>query len=133
MELIAWKEEYSIGNKELDDQHKKIIEIIRELHSIAEKGDDKEAIQSILNELADYTSYHFTAEEEFMEQIGYPKLEEHKSEHAYYSDEVFEGLTQFSERGGIEANNLLDFLNNWWKNHIMDEDLNYINYSRKSE
>ncbi|MCL5019543.1 MAG: bacteriohemerythrin [Patescibacteria group bacterium] len=125
MELPYWKDEYSINNEEVDTQHQKLFAIIRELVVAIEAQKDKEVLDSIMHELVNYTSYHFSSEEEFMESINYPAVdfEKHKNEHAYLTDEVFEGLNQFSNRGGIVVDDLLKFLNNWLINHILGTDL----------
>lgn len=69
------------GNEMIDAQHKELIDKINELvKSCAQKSGKLAAIRT-LGYLADYTDYHFAAEEKLQEEIQYPGLEEHKKKH----------------------------------------------------
>lgn len=69
------------GNEMIDSQHKELIEKINQLLDTCETASGKiQAIQT-LGYLADYTDYHFKAEEELQETINYPGIAEHKRQH----------------------------------------------------
>lgn len=70
------------GNEMIDSHHKELIKRANDLFESLESGEKKEKVQEMLGFLADYTTYHFSAEEELMEQIKYPKTTEHKQYHA---------------------------------------------------
>jgi len=44
MALMTWKADYSVNIKQIDDQHKKLIELINTLHDAMAKGHAKEAL-----------------------------------------------------------------------------------------
>lgn len=69
------------GNEMIDSQHKELIDKINKLLDSCELGNDKLAAVKTLDYLADYTDFHFTAEEKLQEEIEYPGIEEHKKEH----------------------------------------------------
>ncbi len=69
------------GNEMIDSQHKELIEKINSLLETCEKRDGKMAALKTLNYLADYTDFHFGAEEKLQEEINYPGIEEHKRKH----------------------------------------------------
>ena len=67
MDLLIWGHTYSIGNDLVDNQHKKLMELINTLHRI-ESGESDEDINDVLNELVNYTVYHFKSEEELQQK-----------------------------------------------------------------
>ena len=69
------------GNEMIDSQHKELITKINELLTVCENGSGKLKAIQVLNYLAEYTDFHFTAEEKLQEEIGYPGLEEHRKQH----------------------------------------------------
>ena len=76
------------GNELIDSQHKELIDKINKLLECCELGRGKiEAIKT-LDFLAEYTDYHFSAEEELQEKIGYPGIAEHKQKHEEFRKTV---------------------------------------------
>ena len=63
MPFIEWNEKYSVHIEEIDSQHKKIFSIINRLHSALKARKGKKVIGNLLDELVDYTYYHFATEE----------------------------------------------------------------------
>jgi hemerythrin len=61
--LIEWEDIYSVGIEEFDNDHKKLIELINRLHQAMLDKKAKEVLGEIINELVDYTIYHFNKEE----------------------------------------------------------------------
>ncbi len=78
---IAWSEKYSVKVKELDNQHKKLIDIINKLDNNMRQGKGKEVLGNVLNEMLDYTRVHFTAEERILRESAYPDYENHIAIH----------------------------------------------------
>nr|WP_317379272.1 hemerythrin family protein [uncultured Faecalimonas sp.] len=69
------------GNEMIDSQHKELIAKINSLVESCEKDGGKIAATKMLNYLAEYTEFHFNAEEKLQEEIAYPGIEEHKKQH----------------------------------------------------
>ncbi len=74
---IKWDDAYSLGIKNIDDQHKKLFDIVDKIFSLQESKDVKGNIRTILHELFEYIKVHFKDEEEFMKSINYPDLAYH--------------------------------------------------------
>ena len=55
------------GNEMIDSQHKELIGKINKLLDSCEAGNDKLAAVKTLDYLADYTDFHFSAEEKLQE------------------------------------------------------------------
>ena len=66
------------GNEMIDSQHKELIAKINSLVESCEKDGGKVAAIKMLDYLAEYTEFHFNAEEKLQEEIEYPGIEEHK-------------------------------------------------------
>lgn len=85
------------GNDLIDSQHKELIGKINELLKVCEtKAGYREAVK-MLEYLADYTGFHFGAEEKLQEEIAYPGIEAHKEEHKKFVkaiDELHEMLDE---------------------------------------
>ena len=69
------------GNEMIDSQHKELIAKINSLVESCEKDGGKVAVIKMLDYLAEYTEFHFNAEEKLQEEIEYPGIEEHKKQH----------------------------------------------------
>jgi hemerythrin len=127
MPLITWEEDFSVGVKEIDQQHQKMIEILNNLYNLVSANDfSDQKIGEILKELVDYADYHFSTEEKYFKQFEYEKTVEHIQIHDDYRKRVAEMKEQY-ESG--QHNNILSdlsvFLNSWWIWHINNTDKDY--------
>ena len=66
MPLFVWEDKYKVGVKEFDEQHKKLIELINKLYDAMKQGHGKDVLKSIVNDLFEYTKYHFETEEKIL-------------------------------------------------------------------
>ena len=87
-EKVHWEESYEIGIKEIDDQHKKLFDLVNKLYDLEDNANIKEEIREILYAFREYTIIHFEDEEVYMNSIGYPQLEEHKFMHEHIIDSL---------------------------------------------
>ena len=69
MPICTWNSEYSVGIDQIDKQHQKLVLLINTLFDAMKEGKGKERQGHILNELVQYTDYHFKCEEELFENI----------------------------------------------------------------
>ena len=125
MSAIEWNEVMSVGIVEFDAHHKRIVEIINRLDALLEKNDDKDQIGPILAELSNYCLYHFFAEEDAMTRCNYKLYTEHREEHIVFTEKIFQFLEDM--QGGKEdiGRDLLAFLWDWLRNHILVTDKQY--------
>jgi hemerythrin len=129
-----WKPEYSVGNRALDTQHQKLLQICKTVSSYQCDGSKSSILDfhSILNDLAYYATRHFEAEEDILLRAGYPALEEQQEEHAQYNECLVEFLCD-AINGKIERDALEAFLGKWWVNHILLSDMHYSSYVNRLE
>jgi hemerythrin len=78
---VLWDEEYSIGVKTIDNQHKKLFDLVNALYDLEDGDDVKEKLRKILYDFSDYIKTHFQNEEHYMLSIDFPYLEQHQQIH----------------------------------------------------
>lgn len=131
MELIQWTDEYSVGIKEIDNQHRGLIIIINELFTLMSEGKAKNKLDDIFDHLTDYTKKHFSAEELMLIKYAYPDIEQHKVEHKKFIEKL-EGFMSDLEKNKITVTlEVLNFLKDWLLNHILISDKKYSPHIQK--
>lgn len=122
---LEWDESLSVGNDLIDADHQKLFEIINRLRS--QDCESREALTAILNELVDYSVYHFGREEELMAKNGYTRLGKHQEEHGYFIAKVG-GIGLQLERDPLDRvrNEASEFLSLWLSSHIRTSDKDYV-------
>ncbi|MFH0891416.1 MAG: bacteriohemerythrin [Candidatus Falkowbacteria bacterium] len=124
MPLLEWKDDYSVGVEELDDQHKKMFGLINGLHdNMQTKIMDKNDLEKLLSELAAYGNNHLTTEEKYFTLYGYPLKEEHEKAHGFYREKIKNFLA--GESNHFASFEIIDFLEDWWLGHIITMDKAY--------
>jgi hemerythrin-like metal-binding protein len=126
--LIEWKDRYSVGNDGIDDDHKKIIEIINNLHSNLKNFSEQDVIKDIIARLFEYTQYHFAREESILEKANYPDLEKHRAVHRSLTEKTQELTDQLMHNSQGVPLRTMSFLKDWWIDHIIVMDLKYKKY-----
>ncbi len=126
MAFMAWTKEISVGVTMMDDDHKKLIDIINELHDGIVAGHKKEILAAVLDKLVDYTKFHFTKEEELLLKTKYLAVSSHKLEHASFVSRITNLQDRFKSAPVVMLDlELMSFLRNWLLTHIQGSDKKY--------
>ncbi len=125
MAYIEWSPEYSVGVEVFDNQHKKLVEIVNNLHESMLKGKSRSVMAEILDELIQYTVEHFQTEESLFDQHGYPKESEHRHQHKTLTDQVVAFRNEFLAGTTMISIGLLEFLRKWLVEHMQGADMAY--------
>ena len=128
MDLISWKESYNVNNAVIDQQHKRLISYINQLHTAMKEAKGKEILQKILDDLVFYTKEHFSTEEKLMEKNNYPQTTFHKMEHAKLTKEVVDLQKKYSAGKTSLTLDVMMFLKNWLNKHILESDQKYKSF-----
>ena len=130
--FVTWDNSFSVGFDSMDDQHKKLVDMINELFQACEQGviEADMAFLQIIKKALDYAETHFTDEEELLREANYPYLGEQKEQHKDFVAEVQKSIEEF-EAGNIEPDYLAKFLKNWLLNHIAVYDKRYTPYLKR--
>ena len=117
---------FETGIKLVDEEHKKLFEIIGKIHATIEEElvhDKFDSIMEIIEELRDYTRVHFSDEEEYMRKIGYEGLDKQQILHQNFIDKLKElNLDDVDDNQEEYLYDFLEFLQNWLVNHILKVD-----------
>lgn len=128
MSLIRWNDNLSVNIKVIDQQHKKLVDSINELNDAMKLGKGKEVMGKIINNLISYTATHFRTEEKYFAQFGYPDLANHKKEHDAFVQKVSEFKDKFEKGRIMMTIEVMNFLSDWLKNHILVTDKLYVEF-----
>lgn len=123
---VLWDPRYSVDVREIDDQHKKLFEIINKLDDHMRLGKGKEILGSVLREMVNYTKIHFATEERILRDSGYPDYDQHKAVHEKITDRVSTIHKEYLEGNGSHMSiETMNYLNNWLAKHILGTDQKY--------
>lgn len=123
---FAFTEKYKTGITLIDEEHKRLFEIIQATNDLANEilfNDKFDDIKNVLAELKDYTILHFNDEEAYMESVEYEGLEAQRYAHEAFVDKINEvNLDEVDgdQQGYLKG--LIDFLLGWLVNHILKMD-----------
>jgi hemerythrin len=131
MALFEWEARYSVHIDEFDNHHKKLIQLLQKLHQSMLDGQGKVIVGEILDELREYTVYHFNAEEQQMEKHNYPEYEAHKAQHKELIKQLEDLINSFKAGESGITTDTYRFLNKWLTNHIMNADKKYTTFFKE--
>lgn len=126
MPIYEWSDEYSVGIRSMDSHHKKLFDLINSLNEAMRTGQGEAVYVGIINELADYTRYHFSEEEKLMAKINYSGLESQKNAHRLFINKI-EEFKQEADKGMalFIVSPMSTTTIEWLKQHILVMDKKY--------
>ncbi len=124
---LFWKAEYMTGVAEIDDQHKILVHALNEASEKLSRDFHISTMEKIVQDLLSYAIYHFEEEETLMEKFEYERgshddYNKHLDQHRSFSAKVVEIHKSLKIGTPVPATELLDFLNQWLINHILNTD-----------
>ncbi len=126
MAVIVWTDQMSVGVEVLDQHHKRLVDLLNQLHAAIVTGDVDEVTGVVFGELVRYVFYHFAEEERLMVAAGYEDVAAHCQSHRVLAEQVRRLEREYDENpvSGI-AEETHAFLADWLVHHIGDEDMRY--------
>ena len=122
MPIVTWSDELSVNIKEVDSQHKGLVDLVNELYDAMSAGKGSATLGNILSELVKYTQIHFADEEKIMADNQYPGLPAHKIMHDNLTKQVVDFKNQFDAGKAVVSIEIMKFLRDWLANHIEGAD-----------
>lgn len=130
----SWKKEYETGNDIIDDEHKKLFEILEEAFVEVEDKDREKKIKTVLTHLYDYMKKHFSSEEHYMRTISYPNLAEHKQIHKeiiQHCNELLLSINKTDDK--LFEKKLARFIDHDMVDHMLKDDNKIVQYKDSKE
>ena len=128
MKDIVWGQILSIEVDEIDEDHRKLVDIFNILtHSLAE-GESPDYLASIIEELINCTVWHFSHEERLMLKYGYEETEKHKARHQELIKSAKEWQHKILQAEKSVTDEDIEFLEHWLVEHILTDDMRLGDY-----
>ena len=122
MDIVSWKESYSVGNEQIDHEHMVFIKIIGRVHGAVIQGKSMDDVKRIMCELEKYALFHFVSEENIMIDSAFPDVAGHKKEHEKLLN-TLDGKVKEIISGEEPPTTLISFLIDWFVLHTTSQDL----------
>jgi hemerythrin-like metal-binding protein len=121
--MIIWDPEtHGVGIREIDEQHRLLVEIINRMDSALHTGAPKVVLRGLLDELLQFTEYHFFTEEHLMRRYSFPDEAPHREGHHHLVDALLKLRDDFAVRDRHDTRSTVDFLAAWLTDHIIYSD-----------
>lgn len=129
--MFDFDAEFKLGIDAVDSEHIRLVHMLNEVHDLLSSGQKEQAQKFFGEALSSYVNDHFAHEEKFMEEIGFPHLEEHKKVHENFR-KSFYGLKPLVESGDEAAfRQALTDAFTWLLAHIGKTDKKYAKFYRE--
>jgi len=122
MSLIEWKPEYSVGNAEVDNEHRELIALINELHAAIRRHAGQNEVVEGLGEIFAQIAAHFALEEKIMRDAHYAAYDPHKNDHESLLDQLSDIIDSVEADGRYNEQRLSAHLENWFSEHFRSHD-----------
>ena len=132
MALMNWDSTLQFDIAEIDNQHKKLVELLNTLFDAMQDGRSREVLGKILNELASYTVMHFKNEEKYFEKFGFEDEVDHIAAHESFVSKVSKFKAEFDSGNATISQDLLRYLKDWITKHINVSDRKYVELFKKN-
>jgi len=126
MKQISWNERFSVGVKEIDLQHRGLLDIINQIIDSIEKENEWQTTSTILNSLINYAYNHFATEERYMKEAKYPEFLWHVGLHLEFIRKAFAFSQEISLKGPDIQREMLQYLAGWYSSHVLGIDRQYM-------
>ncbi len=126
MSLVTWSEKLSVGVPSIDNQHKKLVTLLNQLHDAMMAGKGRDTLGTVLKGLIEYTTTHFKYEEELFAKTGYADAAAHKKNHDDLVKTVLDIQKKYEQTGPAALTlQVMNFLKDWLTKHIQGTDMAY--------
>lgn len=125
--FVEWDNKYSVNIKQVDDEHKHLIDIINDLFDACTRGKEaaEEKFRLSIKDVVGYVKTHFSNEEDLMIKHNYPDYQNHKKQHELFVMKLLEEVARFEEGKQFVPNHFVRFLKEWLLEHIAVTDKAY--------
>lgn len=123
--LIHWKADLTVYSNFLDDQHKRLFEMVNDLHASFQEGQLPAAGDGAFNDLLGFFRTHFNTEEIMMQATSYPHVGEHISVHTQMLDDMHRIVGELADGSRNLSEGLFMHISKWISDHLRDHDTRF--------
>lgn len=124
MAFLSWHERFSVGHAELDQQHRRLFELVNHFDDVIQMGMPEE-LPHIVDDLIRLSEAHFRFEMGLIQDTGFPRVVEHGKTHEELLDQVRVMRRSMMVGGHVSPKAVVRFLADWLTSHILREDMEY--------
>jgi hemerythrin-like metal-binding protein len=125
MAFFDWDEKYSVGIMSIDQQHKKLFDLISNFYEAIRQKETRRAMSEVLQGFLEYAETHFSTEEDYMRKYRYPLYERHAAQHAEFVEKVTDFQARFQSGALVIPIEIANFSKDWFSGHVLGEDQRY--------
>lgn len=125
MPIMLWDKTLDIGVEAMNRDHREILDVMNELFDAQGAGNSGTSINTLVARLGEVCTLHFSREEEYMRQTGYPGFVAHKALHEKLLTRYRDFATAIRTAGGNADAAFFNFLKFWLNSHIKGLDTKY--------
>ena len=128
--LPDWSDDFSVHHEIIDQQHQMLFTLAHKAYRIANSPSSANEVKMILIEFFDYMKTHFRDEKQYMQAIGYPRLEEHRKIHRTIVADMA-GMVKNVHSVEILKEMISTIAKDWLLTHILQEDMQIEKYRKE--
>jgi hemerythrin-like metal-binding protein len=121
-DFLPWSDSLLVGHPVIDADHKGLVRCVNDLHEAMRSGRGSASLGAILHALVKYTEEHFSREEQIWRAGNPTALPSQKRSHTEFVRELRSLLSRFESGKTNMSNEVMTFLGDWLKNHILRSD-----------
>ena len=120
MGTFEWNSSLETGIAVIDEQHATLTKDINKLYYAYMDGQDKDLLCDLIHSINDYAHVHFATEAKLMAPFkeDIPNFDEHMAQHREFFSKAIGFLLDYMKDDAEITPELLDYLTDWWFNHI---------------
>jgi diguanylate cyclase (GGDEF)-like protein/hemerythrin-like metal-binding protein len=126
MQSFRWDKQFETGLDEVDEQHRRLVDLINDFASLLSESKvfALEQAEKIFTDLTHYAEFHFKEEEALMERVCLDArfVSYHKALHANFVSEIARFYRGIAPDNKESLQRLLRYLINWLAYHILGTD-----------
>ncbi len=122
---IRWTPDVQTNIQTVDRHHQSLFHLIDRLYQNMKSDTPDAVIAQTLDDMIQYTDYHFKAEEAAFEEFKYPDFSKHKVQHDAFVRKAKQLREELNRGHKLLAGEVSDFLKAWINTHIKSCDMLY--------
>ena len=128
--IVIWDNSYATGIELIDSQHKELVTLTNQLYQacINEEEAVEDAFKEAMSRMVEYVRFHFSAEQQLLERIGFPNHKSHKELHDALVKNILKAAKEYDMGRKFVPNNFVRVLKDWVFGHIAFHDKFYAAY-----